>query len=164
MLKPPRWNCDDHRPNDSPANVLPKRIQHLCLRTQRDFNVRSLFWQLHLLASVKSIYLHGCLDISISSCQSSRAYPRGDCDLRGREFVVGGCIPNGNLLDALLVGYFVGRDLIYAASVRGVSRRSSTGYALAWRADTDTTLPLEIASISKKPTFVTLRIPERPRF
>jgi ATP-dependent DNA ligase len=37
---------------------------------------------------------------------------------RGQEFVIGGYIPNGDILDSLLVGYYHGRDLIYAASVR----------------------------------------------
>jgi ATP-dependent DNA ligase len=37
---------------------------------------------------------------------------------RGQEFVIGGYIPNGDILDSLLVGYYQGRDLIYAASVR----------------------------------------------
>jgi bifunctional non-homologous end joining protein LigD len=37
---------------------------------------------------------------------------------RGQEFVVGGYIPNGDALDSLLVGYYDGRDLIYAASIR----------------------------------------------
>jgi hypothetical protein len=32
--------------------------------------------------------------------------------------VIGGCIPNGNVLDSILVGYYEGRDLMYAASVR----------------------------------------------
>jgi bifunctional non-homologous end joining protein LigD len=37
---------------------------------------------------------------------------------RGQEFVIGGFVPNGNLLDLILVGYYKGRDLMYAASVR----------------------------------------------
>jgi len=37
---------------------------------------------------------------------------------RGQDFVVGGYIPNGDILDSLLVGYYEGRDLSYAASVR----------------------------------------------
>ena len=37
---------------------------------------------------------------------------------RGQEFVVGGYIPNGDVLDSILVGYYEKRDLIYAASVR----------------------------------------------
>jgi ATP-dependent DNA ligase len=37
---------------------------------------------------------------------------------RGQEFVIGGYIPNGDILDSLLVGYYHGRDLIYTASVR----------------------------------------------
>ena len=37
---------------------------------------------------------------------------------RSQEFVVGGYIPNSDVLDALLVGYYDGRDLMYDASVR----------------------------------------------
>jgi ATP-dependent DNA ligase len=37
---------------------------------------------------------------------------------RGQEFVIDGYIANGNVLDSLLVGYYEGRDLMYAASVR----------------------------------------------
>jgi ATP-dependent DNA ligase len=37
---------------------------------------------------------------------------------RGQEFVIGGYIPNGTALDSILVGYYEGRDLMYAASVR----------------------------------------------
>jgi DNA ligase D-like protein (predicted ligase) len=37
---------------------------------------------------------------------------------RGQEFVIGGYIPNGSVVDSLLVGYYVGRDSRYAGSVR----------------------------------------------
>jgi len=37
---------------------------------------------------------------------------------RGQEFVIGGYIPNGGVVDSILVGYYDGRDLMYAASVR----------------------------------------------
>ena len=37
---------------------------------------------------------------------------------RGQEFVIGGYLPNGNVLDAILVGYYVGRELMYAGAVR----------------------------------------------
>jgi ATP-dependent DNA ligase len=37
---------------------------------------------------------------------------------RSQEFVVGGYIPNGNILDFLLVGYYEDRHLMYAAGVR----------------------------------------------
>jgi len=37
---------------------------------------------------------------------------------RGQEFVIGGYIPNGDVLDSILLGYFIGRNLMYAASVR----------------------------------------------
>jgi ATP-dependent DNA ligase len=37
---------------------------------------------------------------------------------RGHEFVIGGYVPNANILDSLLIGYYDGRDLMYAGSVR----------------------------------------------
>jgi DNA ligase D-like protein (predicted ligase) len=38
--------------------------------------------------------------------------------ITGQEFVVGGYTPGGNGLDALIVGYYKGRELLYAARVR----------------------------------------------
>ena len=56
---------------------------------------------------------------------------------RGQEFVIGGYIPNGDTLDSLLVGYYEGRDLIYAASVRaGIPaefRRAGEPSYLIWK-------------------------------
>jgi bifunctional non-homologous end joining protein LigD len=37
---------------------------------------------------------------------------------KGQEFVIGGYTLNGNALDSILVGYYKGRDLMYAGSVR----------------------------------------------
>ena len=37
---------------------------------------------------------------------------------RSQEFVIGGYLPNGSVTDSFLVGYYEGRDLLYAASVR----------------------------------------------
>jgi DNA ligase D-like protein (predicted ligase) len=37
---------------------------------------------------------------------------------RRRDFVVGGYVPGGNNFDSILVGYYDGRDFMYAASVR----------------------------------------------
>jgi len=37
---------------------------------------------------------------------------------RGQEFVIGGYIPNHNIVDSILVGYYEVRDLIYAGRVR----------------------------------------------
>jgi ATP-dependent DNA ligase len=37
---------------------------------------------------------------------------------RGQEFVIGGYISNGDALDSLLVAYYVGHGLMYAASIR----------------------------------------------
>ena len=37
---------------------------------------------------------------------------------RGQELVIGGYIPNGDAVDSILVGYYAGCELMYAASVR----------------------------------------------
>jgi len=37
---------------------------------------------------------------------------------RGQEFVIGGYIPNGNVVDSMLVGYYKDGDLMYAGRVR----------------------------------------------
>jgi ATP-dependent DNA ligase len=63
-------------------------------------------------------------------CQAVERLPKGGDWLkwranRGQEFVIGGYLPNGSALDSLLVGYYEGRDLMYAASVRaGLSSES----------------------------------------
>jgi bifunctional non-homologous end joining protein LigD len=42
---------------------------------------------------------------------------------RGQEFVIGGYLPSGDAFDSILVGYYEGRDLIYAGSIRaGIPR------------------------------------------
>lgn len=37
---------------------------------------------------------------------------------RGQEFVIGGYVPSSNTFDSILVGYYEGRDLTYAARIR----------------------------------------------
>ncbi len=37
---------------------------------------------------------------------------------RGQEFVIGGYVPASNTVDSLLVGYYEGRDLMYAGRIR----------------------------------------------
>jgi bifunctional non-homologous end joining protein LigD len=37
---------------------------------------------------------------------------------RGQEFVIGGYLPSGDMVDSILVGYFKGRDLMYAGRIR----------------------------------------------
>lgn len=37
---------------------------------------------------------------------------------RGQEFVIGGYMPNSDLLDSILVGVYAGRELVYAGRVR----------------------------------------------
>ena len=47
---------------------------------------------------------------------------------RGQEFVIGGHVPNGDVLDSVLVGYYDRRDLVYAGAVRaGLSSEFRTG-------------------------------------
>ena len=47
---------------------------------------------------------------------------------QGQEFVIGGYTPGANGIDAIIVGYYRGRDLIYVARTRNgfvpASRRS----------------------------------------
>jgi ATP-dependent DNA ligase len=53
---------------------------------------------------------------------------------RGQEFVIGGYIPNGNALDSILVGYYDGRALMYAAGVRaGIPLSSGEFSYLTWK-------------------------------
>jgi ATP-dependent DNA ligase len=61
---------------------------------------------------------------------------------RGQEFVIGGYIPSGDALDLILVGYYDGRYLMYAASVRAG-------------------IPLELRRVLL-PHFEELRIPRCP--
>jgi ATP-dependent DNA ligase len=61
--------------------------------------------------------------LGIKSCEWIKAFSLGlkaklKSANRGQEFVIGGYIPNGDALDSILVGYYEGRDLMYAASVR----------------------------------------------
>jgi len=37
---------------------------------------------------------------------------------RGQEFVIGGYVPSSNTFDSILVGYYLGCDLKYAARIR----------------------------------------------
>ena len=50
---------------------------------------------------------------------------------RGQEFVIGGYIPNRDVLDSLLVGYYEGHKLMYAASVRAGIPTQYRGVLLA---------------------------------
>jgi bifunctional non-homologous end joining protein LigD len=52
---------------------------------------------------------------------------------RGQEFVIGGYVPNRDTVDSLLVGYYAGHELMYAASVRarhrtGAPARAATAF------------------------------------
>jgi bifunctional non-homologous end joining protein LigD len=56
---------------------------------------------------------------------------------RGQEFVLGGYVPKGGVLDSILVGYFEARDLMFAARVRaglpGELRRVLLPYFEEWQ-------------------------------
>jgi ATP-dependent DNA ligase len=50
---------------------------------------------------------------------------------RGQEFVIGGYVPNGGVLDSILVGYYDPRQLIYAGRVRSGLRGAAASLAAA---------------------------------
>ena len=68
----------------------------------------------------------------------------------GQEFVIGGYIPGSNGIDALVVGFYSGRSLLYAARVRAglvpAIRRDVSPAAVARRAG----LPVLESPRSKK--------------
>jgi ATP-dependent DNA ligase len=62
---------------------------------------------------------------------------------RGQEFVIGGYIPNHNIVDSILVGYYEVRDLIYAGRVRaGLTGNIPPAPAAAFRGAPDPKMPL----------------------
>ncbi len=61
---------------------------------------------------------------------------------RGQEFVIGGYVPNGNVVDSMLVGYYKDGDLMYVGCVRA-------GLSAAFR-------------LVLRPHFEELRIPRCP--
>jgi hypothetical protein len=70
--------------------------------------------------------------------------------VRGQELVIGGYIPKGDALDSLLVGYYEGRNLMYAASVsHGHSHEIPTGPAIASRAAAHTAMPIRQSAGSR---------------
>jgi ATP-dependent DNA ligase len=74
-----------------------------------------------LMGAVRKYQLEGI--VAKRACSPYRSGERSSDWLkwranRGQEFVIGGYLPNGNILDCLLVGYYDGRDLMLAASVR----------------------------------------------
>jgi DNA ligase D-like protein (predicted ligase) len=84
-----------------------------------------------MLAAVKQQRLEGVvakrLDSLYESGKRSGAWVKYRVNL-GQEFVIGGYTPGPNGIDAIIVGYYRGRDLIYVARTRNgfvpASRRS----------------------------------------
>jgi ATP-dependent DNA ligase len=52
---------------------------------------------------------------------------------RSQEFVIGGYIANGDILDSLLVGYYEGRHLMYASSIHQSSIAKRPRYSRGFR-------------------------------
>jgi DNA ligase D-like protein (predicted ligase) len=75
----------------------------------------------HMLQFVKSHGLEGVIakrsDSVYEAGKRTGAWSKHRINL-GQEFVVGGYTPGGNGFDALIVGFYRGKDLIYAARVR----------------------------------------------
>jgi ATP-dependent DNA ligase len=107
------WRLDDRR------EQLREIVQRLpdTIRFSETFNVPLS----ELVAVVRKHQLEG-----IVAKRAGSRYRSGErCSdwlkwraNRGQEFVIGGYILNSDALDSLLIGYYDGRDLIYAASVR----------------------------------------------
>jgi ATP-dependent DNA ligase len=73
-----------------------------------------------LMAAIRSNGLEG-----VVAKRSDSAYKPGDRSgawikvraNRGQEFVIGGYVPSSSTFDSILVGYYQGRDLMYAARI-----------------------------------------------
>jgi hypothetical protein len=61
---------------------------------------------------------------------------------RGQEFVIGGYIPNGSVVDSLLVGYYEGRELMYGERACRSLIRVPACVASAFRGTSDSAMPI----------------------
>lgn len=82
-----------------------------------------------LMAAVRSNGLEGVVakrrDSSYKPGDRSGAWVKVRAN-RGQELVIGGYIPGSTTFDSILVGYYEGRDLMYAGRIRN-------GFTPAWR-------------------------------
>ena len=70
-----------------------------------------------LVSAVRQHQLEGIVAKRIGSPYRSADWLKWRAN-RGQEFVIGGYVANANMLDSILVGYFRGRDLMYAGRIR----------------------------------------------
>jgi ATP-dependent DNA ligase len=107
------WPLDDRREHlREIVTMLPNTVRY-----SETFNVPLP----ELMGAVRKHQLEG-----IAAKRAGSPYRSGERSFdwikwrvnRSQEFVVGGYIPNGNILDFLLVGYYEDRHLMYAAGVR----------------------------------------------
>jgi bifunctional non-homologous end joining protein LigD len=69
---------------------------------------------------------------------------------RGQKFVIGGYVPNGDVLDSLLVGYYEGQGLMYVGSVRAGIPAQYRGVLLcSFRRASHTTLSVRKSARSR---------------
>jgi len=112
------WPLDERREQlREIISTLPDTIRH-----SETFNVPLP----ELMLAVKKHELEGIVakraGSQYRSGERSRDWLKWRAN-RGQEFVIGGYIPKGDALDSILVGYYEGCNLMYAASVRaGFSR------------------------------------------
>jgi bifunctional non-homologous end joining protein LigD len=107
------WTLEERR------EQLRELVQKLpdAIRYSEDFNVPLA----ELTGAVRKHQLEG---IVAKRCGSQYRSGQRSADWvkwranRGQEFVIGGYLPNGDALDSILVGYYMGRDLMYAGAVR----------------------------------------------
>lgn len=107
------WPLDDRRDQlREIITALPDSVRY-----SETFNVTLP----ELMRAVKKHQLEGIVakraGSQYRSGERSRDWLKWRANL-GQEFVIGGYMPNEDVLDSILVGYYVGRDLMYAASVR----------------------------------------------
>jgi bifunctional non-homologous end joining protein LigD len=107
------WPLDERREKlRQLINSLPATIRY-----SETFNVPLA----ELTSAVRKNHLEGIVAKRVTS-QYRSGERSGDWlkwrANRGQEFVIGGYLPNGDALDSILVGYYQGRALIYAGSIR----------------------------------------------
>jgi DNA ligase D-like protein (predicted ligase) len=105
------------RPLEERRAKLPQVIGDSGLGVSRELRGSAA----QVVEAVRALWLEGVIakrrDSTYEPGERSGAWVKLKVDLQ-QEFVVGGFRPDGSKVDALLVGYYVGRELRFAAKVR----------------------------------------------
>ncbi len=118
------------KPLAARRDILRELIPHLpdTIRFSETFDAPAA----ELMAAIRSNGLEG-----VVAKRSDSVYKPGDRSgawvkvraNRGQEFVIGGYVPSSSTFDLILIGYYQGRDLMYAARIRNgftpASRRAA---------------------------------------